>query len=425
MNRRAITYLAAMWVVVSTIGPAGCTPDVQVDGSGTITFVDGADTSLGGQIRVLVDTWNRLHSDSERVTFLELQTDTDILRSQMVANAQDVAEAPEARDYGCNDVVMTDVIRTPEFARAGYIAELDPRDFDTSAYLQPPLKSAMVDGKLWAIPMRTDAAFLYYRKDILAKHGLTYPTTWAELIDQARTISKIENIDGYVSQLSAYEGLTVNLMEAIWAATPDDERTRDLPALLESAAGRTGIQMLADGFRDRWIPGAAADYIEEDSRERFQSGHALFMRNWPYAYALLNDDPDIKDKFDVAPLPGPSVLGGWNLAIGACSVNRSTARKFMAYLSSESSQRLLFEKAGFAPTIATLYDDPRLVVTYPYLKLLKDSVNGALTRPSTAYYPRVTEAIQEHLHPVVVGQKALDVALPPLLADVSQAMSGR
>jgi multiple sugar transport system substrate-binding protein len=425
MNRRPIAYLM-VWVVAA-LGTAGCTKEVQVDGSGPITFVDGADTSLGGQIRALVETWNRSHNDGQKVNFLELQPDTDILRSQMVAHAQDLADAgaPEAPVSGCYDVIMTDVIRTPEFARAGYIAELDPRDFDTSAYLQPPLRSAMVDGRLYAIPMRTDAAFLYYRKDILTKYGQKAPTDWPALIVQAKTIAPKEKIDGYVSQFSQYEGLTVNLMEAIWAVSPTADRDRDLRFLLESPAGERGIRMLAEGFSDGWIPGAAAGYIEEDSRERFQSGQALFMRNWPYAYALLNDDPQIKGKFDIAPLPGPSVLGGWNLAIGACSVNRRTARDFMAFLSSESSQRTLFEKAGFAPTIAALYDDPRLLVTYPYLAQLKTSVNGAMTRPSTAYYPRVTEAIQEHLHPVLARQQALDVALPALLTDVTQAMAGR
>jgi hypothetical protein len=51
-------------------------------------------------------------------------------------------------------------------------------------------------------------------------------------------------------------------------------------------------------------------------------------------------------------------------------------------------------------------------------------VATARTRPSTAYYPRITEAIQDHLHPVLLGQESLDVALPTLVADVSQAMTG-
>jgi spermidine/putrescine-binding protein len=127
----------------------------------------------------------------------------------MVAHAQDLADA-KAQGLtvsGCYDVVMADVIWTPEFAQAGYIAELDQRDFDTTAYLPRPLNSAMVDGKLWAIPMRTDAAFLYYRKDLLAAHHRNAPTTWAELVEQARTIAPAHGIDGYVSQFSRYEGV--------------------------------------------------------------------------------------------------------------------------------------------------------------------------------------------------------------------------
>jgi trehalose/maltose transport system substrate-binding protein len=97
----------------------------------------------------------------------------------------------------------------------------------------------------------------------------------------------------------------------------------------------------------------------------------------------------------------------------------------MSFLTSESSQRTLFDKAGFAPTRAALYDDPELRTMYPYLAQLKSSVATALTRSSTAYYPRVTEAIQDQLHPVLVGQASLDVAPPALVADVGQAMTGR
>jgi multiple sugar transport system substrate-binding protein len=431
MSHRLITRLVATWAVLAVLGIAACSapdnPPDDVDGIGPITFVDGEDTSYGAQIRALVDTWNAQHSEDQKVNFLELQPDTDILRSQMAAQFQDLADAgsPGTPVPGCYDVVMTDVIRTPEFARAGYIAELDRRDFDTSAYLRPPLKSAIVDGKLYAIPMRTDAAFLYYRKDILAGHGLSPPTTWPELATQARALASPPDLAGYVSQFNLYEGFTVNVLEAIWAFADESTRSADLPRLLESPAGKAGIELLANGFREQWISSAAAGHVEEDDREAFQSGHAVFMRNWPYAYKLLKADAGFKDKFDIAVLPGPSVLGGWNIAIGACSRHRRTARAFMAFLSSEPSQRTLFEKAGFAPTIAALYDDPELVATYPYLARLKSSVNNALTRPSTAYYPRVTEAVQERLHPVIVGREALDEALPDLLADVRQAMAGR
>ncbi len=55
----------------------------------------------------------------------------------------------------------------------------------------------------------------------------------------------------------------------------------------------------------RSAPGRLA-YQEEESARLADRPNAVFMRNWPYAYALGNgDDSAVKGKFEVAPLPAP------------------------------------------------------------------------------------------------------------------------
>ena len=46
------------------------------------------------------------------------------------------------------------------------------------------------------------------------------------------------------------------------------------------------------------------NYAEEEARGVFQSGNAVFMRNWPYAWALANAaDSPVKGKVGMAVLP--------------------------------------------------------------------------------------------------------------------------
>ena len=76
-----------------------------------------------------------------------------------------------------------------------------------------------VDGKLVGMPFYTDAGVLYYRADLLEKHGEAVPTTWAELAATAKKIQDAEraagNEDmwGFVWQGRAYEGLTCDALE--------------------------------------------------------------------------------------------------------------------------------------------------------------------------------------------------------------------
>ena len=78
-----------------------------------------------------------------------------------------------------------------------------------------------IDGKLLAMHWFTDAGVLYYRKDLLAKYNEKAPTTWDELTATAKKVMdgerKAGNADmqGYVFQAKAYEGLSCNALEWI------------------------------------------------------------------------------------------------------------------------------------------------------------------------------------------------------------------
>src|SRR5690606_18541593 len=56
-----------------------------------------------------------------------------------------------------------------------------------------------VGGKLVAMPWFTDAGLLYYRKDLLDKHGEQVPETWEQLTDTAKKIQAAERKAGQKS----------------------------------------------------------------------------------------------------------------------------------------------------------------------------------------------------------------------------------
>jgi trehalose/maltose transport system substrate-binding protein len=170
------------------------------------------------------------------------------------------------------------------------------------------IENNTVDGQLVAMPWFIDAGLLFYRKDLLAKHGAQPPQTWRELTETAKKIQDAERaagndkIWGFVWQGRAYEGLTCNALE--WVASYNGGMIVDKNGVtINNPQAITAIDDAA-GWVKTISPEGVLNYAEEETRGVFQSGNAVFMRNWPYAWSLAQGpESRIKDKVGVSALP--------------------------------------------------------------------------------------------------------------------------
>ncbi len=105
-------------------------------------------------------------------------------------------------------------------------------------------------------------------------------------------------------------------------------------------------------------------------------------------------------------------LGGHNCAITKGSKNKATALKFLKWWINEDSQRYSLKAQANAPILGSLYDDPELLKEFPYLPILKKSLENAKSRPQAVYYGDVTAKIQDSIYPAIQqpgGRAAKDV----------------
>jgi len=275
---------------------------------------------------------------------------------------------------------------------------------DLTPYVQPDVKAQhfptiidndTVDGHLVAMPWFVDAGLLYYRKDLLEKHGASVPDRWSDLAATAQKIQDAERkggnqrMWGFVFQGRAYEGLTVNALE--WMASQGGGTIVD-------ASGKVTVDnpqaIAALDLAASWIgkiaPEGVLTYGEEESRGVFQSGDAVFMRNWPYAWALANaPDSPIRGEVGIAPLPrgGPndthaSALGGQQLAVSRYSAHPELAADLVLYLAGAAEQKRRAIEGSFNPTIASLYKDPEILQANPFMGQLGDVFAHTVARPS-------------------------------------------
>ncbi len=290
------------------------------------------------------------------------------------------------------------------------------------------------------MPWFTDAGVLYYRKDLLEKYGEKPPTTWEELTASAEKIMKAEReagndkMWGYVWQGRAYEGLTCDALE--WVASYNGGTIVDQngKVTINNDNAKKALTTAA-GWVDTISPPGVLNYGEEEARGVFQTGNAVFMRNWPYAWSLGNsDDSPVKDKIGVVALPKggedgshAGTLGGWQLAVSKYSDNPEVAASLAMYLTSFEEQKRRAIEGSYNPTIEALYQDEEVLTAVPFFGSLYNTFANGTPRPSTATgakYNQVSNAFWNATHSVLSGSETADAALAKLQKNLNRISRG-
>lgn len=294
-----------------------------------------------------------------------------------------------------------------------------------------------VDGKLVAIPWFADAGLLYYRADLLKKYGRQVPATWSELADTAKTIQQAEakagnsTLQGYVWQGRAYEGLTCNALEWIASFGGGGIVGQDGAVTIDNPQAAKALET-AKSWIGTISPAGVLSYGEEESRGVFQSGNAIFMRNWPYAWALANAaDSPVKGKVGIAVLPQgegsgarhAAALGGQHLAVSRYSAHPKEAADLVRYLTSAQEQKRRALQGSFNPTLRSLYTDQELVAANPFYRDFLPIVDSAVARPSTVTgrrYNQVSSAFVRAVHGALSGQGEASASLKGLSEELER-----
>ncbi len=331
------------------------------------------------------------------------------------------------------DVYQTDVIWAPQLAEQFVDLTEVAKDL-APLHFPSVIESQTVNGKLVALPIFTDAPALYYRRDLLEKYGKEVPKTWEELTETAKAVQDGEraagNNDmwGFVWQGNAYEGLTCDALEWVKSFGGGQIVEPDGSISVNNDKAAAALE-LAKSWVGTISPGGVLAYQEEESRGVWQTGNAVFMRNWPYAYSLGNsDDSAVKGKFDVTTLPtgggndrSAATLGGWNVAVSKYSPHKDAAISLVLYLASAEAQKIRALTVGNLPTVISLYDDADIAKAQPIIPQWKDVFLQAVPRPSAptkGKYNEVSSKFWSAVHNTLSGDGTAAENLELLEADL-------
>jgi multiple sugar transport system substrate-binding protein len=394
-------------------GCSGSTPD---SGGGRLTLAAYKDT--GHHLHDIVDAWNAAHP-KDKVRYLELPESSDDQRAQLTQNF-----LARSSTY---DVIVADDTWTSEFASKKWLVPLPKNQLPLDRLFPASLDAGTYNGNVYTVPYTANADLLYYRSDLVSKP----PTTWSQLIADC-DIARKHQISCYAGQYAQYEGLTVNFTSAVASAGGKVLSADGTQVLVDSAQARKGLDFLVNGMRTGYIPKEAITYKEEESRRAFQQGRLLFLMNYPYVYPQANTpgpDSKIAGRFKVAALPGlngpgVSTTGGHMIGVSAFSKHRATAIDFVKFFTSEANARKLLIAQGTAPVWKSLYDDPELNKRFPFLPVLKHSLDTGVARPKTVNYTALSRAIQQNVYAALQGRKSSDAAVTDMAGQLRSVVQG-
>jgi len=301
------------------------------------------------------------------------------------------------------DVYSMEYVWVPAFADH-FIDLTDVTKDVLGNYFPATIKALTFEGKLLGLPRSADGPLLFYRKDLLEKHGKTPPKTWDELAATAKEIQEKEraagNLDmwGFVFQGKSNENLTCEALEWIKSSGGGNIVEPDGTISINNENAAAALER-AKGWIGTISPPGVLSYEEEDARGLWQSGNAVFMRNWTYVYGLSNaDDSPIKGKLDVVPLPADSgemsapAFGARGLLVSKYSEHQKEAIELVKFLASKQQQKDQALQLAVMPTIPSLYDDTDVISAQPFMSTMKTVVESGALRPSGATRGNYNEA---------------------------------
>ncbi len=363
-----------------------------------------------------IEIWEGIIEEFERREGIEVKiirqaSDTDLRRQHLL-----LALMAGSRDP---DLFLMDVAWVTQFIESGWLL---PLNINSEEFFDSSMDIVYRNGNIYAVPINIDCALLYYRKDLLEKYECDVPKTWEDLLNCAlKAIEKREKpFYGFLWQGAQYEGLVCVFIE--FAASGGGNLSK-----IYSKENIKVLRFMKDLIHKYGIspPDTYSSLKEEEVRLLFQSGMAMFERNWPYAYSLhLSEDSPVREVFGISLLPkfrggkNASCLGGWYLGISSYSDVKGEALKLLKFLTSYKVQSEFVLRLGWNSARRDVMED--LGREYPHIKVIGKACERAVVRPLKPYYPLFSAILQRYINSVLSGHLDPEEALKRADEEISK-----
>jgi N,N'-diacetylchitobiose transport system substrate-binding protein len=317
------------------------------------------------------------------------------------------------------DVLEIGSTLVSKFADSGGLEDLSGKksELGGDSWLQGLTDAGTLDGKLYGIPYYAGDRAVLYRKDLLAKAGIsTLPTDRASFV---ATMAKLQAKYGSDKQFSAlyfpgqywYAALPFIWDEGGEVAVQDGGQWK---GALDSAQSQTGLTALKDIVTKYSKAPVNGNENDNDPAVPLGEGKAAMIIDAGWKVGTVEKaKPALKGQIGVFPVPSktagqtaPVFLGGSNLAISAGSDAPELAYEWIKILAGTKAQTDLATTGGVIPNSTALLT---LHAKDPVLSVFDTAAKNSRSTPSTPKWANVESGtvLQDMLVSIFSGKKSV------------------
>jgi multiple sugar transport system substrate-binding protein len=413
-----LRFFVFVFVIALLVSSVGCASDESEAGTVRVLAMEQAGPTVE-EMNAIVDEFNE---DNPNVEVVIEYVSYDALHDKITTA---MASSPPAYD-----VFLVDDIWYSEFAEAGYI-------WDVSDKITPEMEEnifdaawdiTVVDGNTYGLPWLLDQKYFYYNEDILNAAGISAPpTTWEEMVEQARII-KDQGLVEYpiVWSWGQYEAAIcdwVTLLYGNGGSLVDDAGNPTFNDDKGVATLTWMLQTIDEGITNP----ASVSYVEEDVRNVFSQGKAAFATNWVYMYDLVNfneEESQVTGQIKMSLMPAfadsgvvsATQDGSMGFSVAAESPAKESAWEYVKYITSEDVQNRY--SAHLLPIWETSFQGDQLDTLMSYsesnettVPMFSEQFPYSYVRPKVPFYPEASKALQLALQEALTKTKSPQQAL--------------
>ena len=341
MRMRRRTGIVAMALVLAASGLGACSA--------------GGSSSGKKSINVLMVN-NPPMLELQKLTAANFTKKTGIKVNFVVKVEQDMRDTAStefANQTGQYDVATLSNFEIPYYAKAGWISSMasiakDPA-FDQADILPSMTSALSYNGTVYGEPFYGESSFLMYRKDVMAKLGITVPANptwqqvaqWAAKADGSQSGMKgicLRGLAGWGDNLAPLTTV-VNTFGGTWF-------DQNWKAQVNTGGFQKAANFYVNLVRQHGEPGAATFSFPQCLNALQQGKVAMWYDSTAAAGSLEAADSPVKGKIGYVAAPHDETaqsgwLYTWAWAIEKASKHQTNAQKFVSWASSKAYEQLV------------------------------------------------------------------------------------